>query len=181
MTFCFLISVFWICFFIARQQSLKKFFQSYRKVICNFVVLFFVFFCQGFLSQTLSIYGTAGEGKGPLCSSLPLPFTHEHSETDDYHVFSIATLVNIRLLFNEIHHLLEGHLEVLASVLALTLALSILFVTNFKLPLELKATTMVIITWEFLCSTKFSFHHKWNEVISNKMVYTSCLTSCQTT
>ena len=93
----------------------------------------------------MSIYGTAGEGKGPLCSSLPLPFTHEHSETDEYHVFLIAPLVNIKLLFDEIHHLLEGHLEVLASALALTLALSTFSVTKFRLPLELKTTTMVII------------------------------------
>ena len=93
---------------------------------------FLLSFYQGFLSQTLSIYGTAGEGKGPPYSSLPLPFTHEHSEIDDYQVFLIAPLVNIRLLFDEIHHLLEGHLEVFASALALTLALSILSVTNLN-------------------------------------------------
>ena len=63
-----------------------------------------VFFYQGFLSQSLMIYGVAVEGKegtigkGPY-SSLPLPPAHEHSDTfysfayEMYHVFLITPLV----------------------------------------------------------------------------------------
>ena len=41
-------------------------------------------------------------------------------------------------------------------------------------------TMMIITFWEFL---KFFFHHKIKEtwLLVTKMVYTSCLTSCQTT
>ena len=47
-----------------------------------------------------------------------------------------------------------------------------------------KTTIMDIIFWEFLILYhKFYFHHKWNEawLLVINMVYTSCLTSCQTT
>ena len=39
---------------------------------------------------------------------------------------------------------------------------------------------MDIIFWDF---SKSSFHHKWNEawLLARNMVYTSCLTICQTT
>ena len=45
------------------------------------------------------------------------------------------------------------------------------------------STTTFIKIWDLLMFNKFSFHHKWNEVqlLLINMVYTSCLTSCQTT
>ena len=56
---------------------------------------------QGFLSQTLTIDGTAGEIGGHLCSSLPLSANHEHPDFSlqlcmwgEYHIFVIATPVN---------------------------------------------------------------------------------------
>ena len=73
------------------------------------------FFYQGFLSQTLTIHsaaGEGGEGRGGehLYSSLPIPPVHEHSDIylqlcmwDDYHVFSIASLVTTRLILSEIY------------------------------------------------------------------------------
>ena len=61
-----LTSGFWVCFLICKSN---------KKFICNV----FCFFLSGFLSQTLPINGTAGEGKGSLYYSLPLPSTHEHS------------------------------------------------------------------------------------------------------
>ena len=85
----------------------------------------FFFFYQGFLSQTLTIHGVAGEGRGP--SFIPLYHFHPRSRTlrhffqlcmwDDYHVFLIATLLFtrlliatllfIRLLLDEIYHLIK--------------------------------------------------------------------------
>ena len=43
-------------------------------------------------------------------------------------------------------------------------------------------TTTFIIFWDFHL-LRFSFHHKWNDaqLLLINMVYTSCLTSCQTT
>ena len=46
----------------------------------NTNVSFFFFFYQGFLSQTLTTHRTAGEGRGPSFSTLPLPPAHEHSD-----------------------------------------------------------------------------------------------------
>ena len=41
---------------------------------------FFFFFYQRFLSRTLTTHRTAGEGRGPSFSFLPLPPAHEHSD-----------------------------------------------------------------------------------------------------
>ena len=75
---------------------------------------FFFFFYQGFLSRTLTTNRTAGEGKGPFYSTLPLPPAHKHSDIylqlctwDDYHIFLIATLVFTRLLLDDIYHLIK--------------------------------------------------------------------------
>ena len=72
----------------------------------------YVFFYQGFLSQTLTNHRTAGKRRGP--SFIPLNHFHPltNIETiicnfDDYHVFLIATLVFTRLLLNEIYYLIE--------------------------------------------------------------------------
>ena len=80
----------------------------------TFFFFFFFFFYQGFLSRTLTTHRTAGEGRGPSYSTLPLPPAHEHSDTylqlciwDDYHIFLIATLVFTRLLLDEIYRLIE--------------------------------------------------------------------------
>ena len=71
-------------------------------------------FIGGFSSQTLTIHGTAGEGRGP--SFNPLYHFHllKHWDIylqlcmwDDYHVFLITTLAFTRLLLNEIYHLIE--------------------------------------------------------------------------
>ena len=43
-------------------------------------IYIYIFFYQGFLSQTLTTYRTAGEGRGPSYSTLPLPPAHEHSD-----------------------------------------------------------------------------------------------------
>ena len=79
-----------------------------------FFFFFFFFFSQGFLSRTLTTHRTAGKGRGPSYSTLPLPPAHEHSDIylqlctwDDYHIFLIATLVFTRLLLDEIYHLIE--------------------------------------------------------------------------
>ena len=42
--------------------------------------LIIFFFYQGFLSRTLTTHRTAGEGRGPSFSTLPLPPVHEHSD-----------------------------------------------------------------------------------------------------
>ena len=72
------------------------------------------FFYQGFLSRALTTHRTAGEGRGPSYSTLPLPSAHEHSDIylqlctwDDYHIFLIAALVFTRLLLDEIYHPIE--------------------------------------------------------------------------
>ena len=71
---------------------------------------------KSFLSQTLTIHRTAGEGKeGTIVySTLQLPPAHGHWKIylqlcmwDDYHVFLIATLDFTRLLLDEIYHLIE--------------------------------------------------------------------------
>ena len=80
-----------------------------------FILTSFFFFYQGLLSRTLTTHRTPGEGRGPFFySTLPLPPTHEHSDIylqlckwDDYHIFSIATLVFTRLLLDEIYHIIE--------------------------------------------------------------------------
>ena len=66
----------------------------------NMEFFIYLFFNQGFPSQRLTIHRTAGEGRGPSYSTLPLPPAHEHWDIflqlctwDDYHVFLIATLV----------------------------------------------------------------------------------------
>ena len=80
-----------------------------------FFVLFFVFFLSGFsfkgADDSQDIRGREGT---IFYSTLPLPPAHEHSDTylqlcmwDDYQVFLIATLVFIRLLLDEIYHLIE--------------------------------------------------------------------------
>ena len=48
---------------------------------------------------------------------------------------------------------------------------------------NLVSTIMVIIFWDFLCSTKFFFHNKSSEawLLVLNMLYASCLTKCQTT
>ena len=70
------------------------------------------YFKSFFFSETLTIYRTAGEGRG----SSPIPLYHFHEHWDiylqlcmwnDYHVFSIATLVFTRLLLDKIYHLIE--------------------------------------------------------------------------
>ena len=73
----------------------------------NFESFMIFFFYQGFLSRTPTTHRTAGEGRRPSYSTLPLPPTHENSDIylqlymwDDYHIFLIATL-------DEIYHLIE--------------------------------------------------------------------------
>ena len=39
------------------------------------------FFCQGFLSRTLTTHRTAGEGREPSYSTLPLPPADGHIQT----------------------------------------------------------------------------------------------------
>ena len=80
----------------------------------NFESFMIFFFYQGFLSRTLTTHRTAGEGRRPSYSTLPLPPTHENSDIylqlymwDDYHIFLIAPLVFTRLLLDEIYHLIE--------------------------------------------------------------------------
>ena len=48
---------------------------------------------------------------------------------------------------------------------------------------HLWSTILVIIFWDFFMFYKFSFNHKWIELwlLVINIVYTSCLTSCQTT
>ena len=44
-------------------------------------IIHFFFFYHGFLSRTLTIHRTAGEGRGTIFySNLPLPSAHEHSD-----------------------------------------------------------------------------------------------------
>ena len=69
---------------------------------------------QGFLSQTLTIHSTAGEGGDHLYSSLPIPIAHDNSDIylqlcmwGDHHVFLIASFLVTRLLLDEIYHLTE--------------------------------------------------------------------------
>ena len=75
----------------------------------------YFYFYQGFLSQTLTIHKTVGEGSGPsFYSTLPLPPAHKHWDNylqlcmcDDYHVFLILALGFNRLLLDGIYHLIE--------------------------------------------------------------------------
>ena len=78
---------------------------------------FFVrfFFLSGF-SFTDTDYSQDSRGReGTIFySTLPLPPTHEHSDTylqvciwDDYRIFLIAPLVFTRLVLDEIYHLIE--------------------------------------------------------------------------
>ena len=84
-------------------------------ILINVSASFFCFFFyQSFLSRTVTTHSTAGEGRGPSYSTLPLPPAHKHSDIylqlwtwDDYHIFLIATLVFTRLLLDEIYHLIE--------------------------------------------------------------------------
>ena len=55
---------------------LKNFANFIGKHLCWSLV----FFYQGFLSRTLTTHRTAGEGRGPSYSTLPLPPAHEHSD-----------------------------------------------------------------------------------------------------
>ena len=68
------------------------------------------FFLFGFLSQALTIQRTAREGRGHLCSSLPIPSSREQSDIylqlwiwNDQLVFLIVLHVVTRLLLNEIY------------------------------------------------------------------------------
>ena len=91
----------------------------YIQVECSFWVTFLFnkkvfFFYQGFLSRTLTTHRTAGEGREPFFSTLPLPPTHEHSDIylqlctwDGYHIFLIVTLAFTKLLLDEIYHMLK--------------------------------------------------------------------------
>ena len=91
----------------------------YIQVECSFWVTFLFnkkvfFFYQGFLSRTLTTHRTAGEGRGPSYSTLPLPPAHEHSDIylqlctwDGYHIFLIVTLAFTKLLLDEIYHMLK--------------------------------------------------------------------------
>ena len=73
--------------------------------------LLLFFFYQGFLSRTLTIHRTAGEGRGPF--SIPLYHFHPLTNIQTFmrnfarKIFLIATLVFTRLLLNEIYHLIE--------------------------------------------------------------------------
>ena len=74
--------------------------------------LFFSY--QDFLSQTLKIHRTAGEGKGP--SFIPIYHFHLLTNTQTFicnlgcemtHIFLITRLAFSRLLLDEIYHLIE--------------------------------------------------------------------------
>ena len=87
--------------------------------IIIFVFVIYLFFILFFLSG-FSFTDTDGSQDSRVregtifYSTLPLPPAHEHWDInlqlcmwDDYHVFLIATLVFIRLLFDEIYQLME--------------------------------------------------------------------------
>ena len=72
------------------------------------------FFYQGFLHRNWRFTGQQGKGGTIFYSTLPLPPAHDHADIylqlcmwNDYHVFSIATLVFTRLLLFEIYHLIK--------------------------------------------------------------------------
>ena len=82
-------------------------------MIFNIYIYIYIYY-QCFLLQTLTIYETAGEGRGlsfiPLCQFYPLTNIETficNCMWDDYHAFLIATLVFTRLLLDEIYHLIE--------------------------------------------------------------------------
>ena len=65
----------WIRFHeLAKKDSKLANFFHLKTYLLNF------FFYQGFLSRTLTTHRTAGEGRGPSSSTLPLPSAHEHSD-----------------------------------------------------------------------------------------------------
>ena len=77
-----------------------------------YVYLLINFFYRGFLSQTLMIHMTAGEGRGPSFISLYYVYLLTNIETficnfvwPEYHIFLMETLVFTRL--NEIYHFIE--------------------------------------------------------------------------
>ena len=81
--------------------------------VWDFLYLFF-FSISVFFTETDDSQESRGREGTISYSSLPLPPTHKHSNIylqlcmwDDYHVFSIATLVFSRLLHDEIYHLIE--------------------------------------------------------------------------
>ena len=110
--------------------------RNYRAYIFVFAIsaplYIYIFFYQGFLSQTLVIHRTAAEGRGSsfrgyfldIQATIECGFTlkrvrditrtYSHSDiclqhclSDNYQVVLISTLVFIRLLLNEIYHLID--------------------------------------------------------------------------
>ena len=78
-----------------------------RLLFRDWIVAIF-FFCSSSLLQALTIYGTAGERKGPFFDLLPFPPAHKYPGIylklcmlDDYHVFLIALLITTRLIIHE--------------------------------------------------------------------------------
>ena len=87
----------------------------FRPYAIEYYNVFFNFY-QRFLSQTLTIRRTAGEGRGgdhvlfhstTSTRSRTLDIYLQLCMWDDYNVFLIATLVFTRLLLDEIYHLIE--------------------------------------------------------------------------
>ena len=79
----------------------------------NFIIFFF-FSIRVFFHRHRQLTGQQGKGGAIFYSTLPLPPAYEHWNIylqlciwDDYHVFLIVTLVFIRLLLNELYHLIE--------------------------------------------------------------------------
>ena len=109
---------------IFRNPNLPKFnLQIYTlnlkdETNLNFILLIIqdFFFLSGFFFTDTgnSQDSRERERRTIFYSTLPLPPTHEHSHIyfqlctwDGYHKFLIATLVIIRLLLNEIYHLID--------------------------------------------------------------------------
>ena len=74
----------------------------------------YIFSIRVFFYRHWRFTGQQWKGGVIFYSTLPLPATHAHSDIclqlcmwDDYHVFLISTLVFIRLLLDEIYHLID--------------------------------------------------------------------------
>ena len=67
-----------MCVYICITMCYYRY-SGWLGLVLNNPYIFF-FFCQGFLSRTLTTHRTAGEGRGPSYSTLQLPPAHEHSD-----------------------------------------------------------------------------------------------------
>ena len=92
----------------------------WKMPLCYFCLFFF---CQGFLSRTLTTHRTVGDEGTIFYSTVRLPPAHEHSDIylqlcmwDDYPIFLIALLAFTRLLLDEIYYFLELRFNWLCEV-----------------------------------------------------------------